>query len=366
MKKVFKDKSLVTVFSNLNYDYEDMYQLMKDTARGVQEVSNKEANEVIREMMFSVLELDPADANNIKKYNRAFKRNGTRFYEVIADVVEDALIEGWSEDPFFMQFVETKNLSDGDKNLFITEQEVTLAVAKVSNGQHEVMLQKLGEKESYSVPTERFGVAVGTDIRLYLTGRVDFTKLINALYKAFDKQLKDLVYQEVMNIGTKLPANSMFNIAIALDAANKETFDQLISDVSSANDNSEVVLMGTDVALKKVGKLTDIDWVSNNMKDKMHETGRLGFYEGTALVSIPQRLARKGGTLERMIANDQILVLPATMDKFIKHVIVGDADIVEVNEIGERNDDMKTFEYQMTMGIGTQVGKYFGNVKITA
>ncbi len=366
MRKVFKDKSLVTVFSKLDYDYEDMYQLMKDTARGVQEVSNKEANEAIREMMFSVLELDPADINNIKKYNRAFKRNGTRFYEVIADVVEDALIEGWSTDPFFMQFVETRNLADGDKNLFITEQEVTLSVCKVANGQHEVMLQKLGEKESFSVPTERFGVSVGTDIRLYLTGRVDFTKLINALYKAFDKNLKDLIYQEIMSVGSRLPANSMFNKAIPLDATHKEEFDMLLSDVSSANDNVEVVIMGTAVALKKVGKMTDIDWVSNNMKDKVHETGRLGYYEGTSLIEIPQRLVRKGGTLERLISDKQLLVFPATMDKFIKHVIIGDADIVEVNDIGERNDDMKTFEYQMSMGVGTQVGKYFGNVEITA
>lgn len=364
-KKIFSDETLNATFEALNYDYDDMKELMVDTARGTQEVSKKEAEEAIRDMMFSVLELDPKNLENKKLFKRAMKKNKQRVFEVIEDVVEDMLVHGWSTDPFFMQYVETKNLADGDKNEFWTEEEVNLAVATVSGDHHDIMVQRLGEGQSYSVKENTYGAAVGTDIRLFLAGRRDWSTLVNAIYKAFDKKIKDTVYKEVMGVGEKLPVSSMFNKAIPLDADHKAEFDQLLEDVSAANDNAEVVVMGTSTALKKVGKLTDIDWVSGNMKNELHETGRLGFYEGTGLVEIPQRLAKKGGTLERMIATDQLLVFPVAMDKFIKMVNVGDAEIIEITEQGARMDDSMKFEYQASYGVGAQVGKYFGAVKIT-
>lgn len=366
MRKVFNDESLNVVFETLDYSYDDMKDLMVDTAMGVQEVSKKEAEEEIRNMMFSVLELKPSELENQKLFKRAMKKNKQRMFEVIEDVVDDMLAHGWSDDPFFMQYVEMKNLADGDRNEFWTEEEVTLAVADVSGSHHDVMIQRLGEGQSYSVKTSSYAAAVGTDIRLFLAGRKDWSELVNAIYKAFDKKIKDTVYSEVMNVGAKLPVASMFNKAIPLDEAHKEEFDQLLSDVSAANDNCEVIIMGTAVAIKKLGKLTDIEWVSDNMKDKLHETGKLGFYEGTSLVEIPQRLAKKGGTLEHMIDTDKLFVFPVSMDKFVKMVNVGDAEILEITEKGARMDDSMKFEYQQSFGIGTQIGKYFGAVKITA
>lgn len=226
------------------------------------------------------------------------------------------------------------------------------------------MIQRLGEGQSYSVKTSVYGAAVGTDIRLFLAGRRDWSELVNSIYKGFDKKIKDTVYTEVMNVGAKLPVASMFNKAMPLDADHKEEFDQLLSDVSAANDNCEVVIMGTLVALKKLGKMTDIEWVSDNMKDTMHENGRLGMYEGTPFVEIPQRLVKKGATLERMIDTNKLFVFPVSMDKFVKMVNVGDAEILEITEKGARMDDSMKFEYQQRFGVGTQVGKYFGAVEI--
>lgn len=364
-KKIFSNEHLNDVF--VKYTYEQMKEVMEDTARGTfrEGVTKNEAEEKIREMVLNVFELKPEDLTNRKKYRRALKKNKDAFFEVIEDVVEDMLTQGWENEPFFMRFVETRNLADGDKNQFWTEEEITLAVSKVSGDHHDIILQRLGEGESYEVRTNRYGAAVGTDIRLFLTGRRDWSALIAAIYKAFDKKIKDTVYAEVMNVGEKLPVASMFNKAIPIDDAHKSDFDDLISDVSAANDNCDVIVMGTKTALKKIGKLTDIEWVSEGMKDKMHETGALGYYEGTALVEIPQRLIKKGATLERMIDSTKLLVLPVSMDRFVKLVNVGDPEIIEVTEKGETMDDTMKFEYQQTFGVGTQVGKYFGAVKIT-
>ena len=67
-KKVFENESLNATFELLNYEFEDMKELMADTARGTQEVSKKEAEAAIRNMMFAVLELDPSNLDNKKLY----------------------------------------------------------------------------------------------------------------------------------------------------------------------------------------------------------------------------------------------------------------------------------------------------------
>lgn len=364
MKK-FMNKNLNLIFENLDYEFEDMKALMEDTARGVQEVSKNEAENKIREMLFTILELEPENVKNEKLLKRAMKKHRSDIFEIIEDVVEDMLIQGWQENEFFEQFVETKNIADGDNNEFWSDEDVILAVAQVSGDHHDIILQRLGEGESYSIKTSTYGAAVGTDIRLFLAGRKDWSVLINAIYRAFDKKIKDTMYHEVMSVGAKLPVSSMFNKAIALNSSTKDEVDQLIEDVSTANGGCEVVIMGVSTACKKLGKLTDIAWVSEKMKDEKHETGRIGYYEGTALIEIPQRFRKNGATLERMVAADTLLILPKVENKFVKFVNVGDPSIIEITEQGARMDDTMKFEYQQSFGIGTQVGKYFGCIKIT-
>lgn len=365
-KKVFLDKGINTVFSKMGYDYEDMNALMRDSAmHRLEGVSASEADTKIRELMFNLLELTPETVNNKKMYKRAMARNKDKFFEVIEDTVEDCLVQGWSTDPFFMDYVEVKNMATGDKNEFYSEEETLLTVSRVAGDHHDFSVQRLGEGTSFSVKTATYGAAVGADIKLYLIGRIDFAKMIEAVYKAFDRKIKELLYNELTNIGAKLPVNSTFNKAMALTAANKDTFDTLLADVSAANGGSEVMIVGSTVAVKKLEALDNIDWRSEAAKEERFRTGRLGTFEGHPIVEIPQQLVKKNGTLQRLVADDQLLIIPAAMDRPIKMVYEGDASIVEVMEQAERMDDTMKFEYQITFGVSTLVGKYFGNVKIT-
>lgn len=361
-------KNLTQYFNVENVTEDNIKALLKDAAYNSYQdgVTKEQANETIRTAMLKLFELASEDVNNKKLVKRALKHHKDEFFEVIEDVVDDMLVTGWSNDPFFMQFVDMRNIADGDRNDFYTNEEVMLTVAKVSGDHHNILLQRLGEGQSFTVTTSHYAAAVGTDIRLFLTGRKDWSELVNAVYKAFDKKVKDTVYAEVMNVGDKLPVASMFNKAMAISKETKGQLDELIENVSAANDNSEVVIMGTSSALAKLENLVDVNWISANAKNEKYETGRLGLYQGTSLVEVPQRLARKGSGLERMIDSNKLFVMPVGMDKFVKFVNSGDAEIIEVTEKGARQDDMMTFEYQQSFGVATVVGKYFGAIKITA
>lgn len=220
-------------------------------------------------------------------------------------------------------------------------------------------MQKLGEGEAFSVKTANYAIKVGMDIDVYLLGRKDWSKFVDAVARAFSIQVQNDMFAEVMAAGEKLPTNEQFNKTMELTAANKATFDELISDVSAANGGVDVVVMGTKTALKKLTALADIDWVSNSQKEQVAELGRLGSYEGTALVEIPQRFAINDVT-RKLIPTDKLLIMPNVDNRFVKFVDVGETEIVEVTEKADRKDDFMTYEVQREMGIATILDKYFG------
>jgi len=194
----------------------------------------------------------------------------------------------------------------------------------------------------------------------HLVGRKDWSELIDAVSRAFNVQVQNDMFVEVMAAGEKLPTNEQFNVTRELAAANKDRFDELISDVSSANDGASVVIMGLKTDLKKLSALTDIDWVTEDQKKEVAEMGRLGSYEGTTLVEIPQRFALNDVT-KKLITPGKLLIMPAIEDKFVKLVDEGETEINEVG-VGEkavRMDDTQVYEVQRGFGIITQIGRYF-------
>lgn len=170
-------------------------------------------------------------------------------------------------------------------------------------------------------------------------------------------KIQNEMYAQVMNAGDKLPAQ--FKNTGALSAATKDAFDTLIEDVSIANDNVPVVIMGTKTALKKLTGLADIDWVTEAQKGEVASTGRLGSYEGVTLFEIPQRFALND-TTQKLVDSTKLLIMPQVDNKFVKFVDVGETEIYEVTEKGARMDDTMKYEVQRAMGIATQLGRYHG------
>lgn len=368
MIKVFSTEHLNTVFADAD-KYEGFRNLMFDVAQGKEiyddekKISNSEANDNIRKVVYEILGINENSSKKDRK--RAMKRHGLELFEVIEEVIDLKLASGFRESEFFNNFVEMRNLAEGDRPEFWTDDKTVLAVAKISGSHHDLSIQKLGEGESYTVTTSVYGAKVGTDIDLFLTGRIDWSKLTNKIAEAFAAQIQNTMYAEVMNVGAKLPVPSQFAKSMAISSANKATFDELIDDVSIANDNVPVYILGTKSALRKISALADIDWVTEDQKKDVAAMGRLGSYEGTTLVEIPQRFALND-TSVKLIDSTKLLIMPQVENKFVKFVDVGETEIVEAGmEKGAKMDDIMTYEVQREMGIATQCGRYFGVWTIT-
>lgn len=205
---------------------------------------------------------------------------------------------------------------------------------------------------------------VGKDIDLILLGRVDFTELTDKIAEAFASMIQTTCYEEVYNASSKIPNNSQFVKTGALGAETKEKFDTLLEDVATANE-SEVIIMGTKMALKKLNALADVDWRSNSQKEAVASLGHLGTYEVTDLIEIPQRFARNDVT-KKLIDNKMLLIFAKNQEQFVKFVDKGETEITEAGlNKGDLADDFQTYEVQREMGVATILPRYFGVWKIS-
>ena len=76
-------------------------------------------------------------------------------------------------------------------------------------------------------------------------------------------------------------------------------------------------------------------------------------------MELPQRFATNDIT-KKLLDTKALYFMPQVEDKFIKFVDVGETEIYEVNEKGARMDDTMKYEVQRSMGVATQLGRYFG------
>ena len=355
MKKMnFTNQSTREVFAEKDFD--SFKKLMFQTATDTLEdgVSKKEANDKIREISFAVLGLDENASR--KQIRNAMRRHKIDIYEVTEELIQDLLKTGWGDNPFFREFVEIKNLDDGDTNIFYTPDDVILTVAEVSGNHHDLFRQRLGAGKTFSVKTSWYGVKIYTEYEHFLTGAIDWAAFIQKVYEAFDKKVNDMIYSSLASVASTLTPSGQFNKTGTLD---RDVLLTLIEDVQAAT-GDDVVIMGTKSALGKLDAVGDASWRSNEMKQERYTTGRLGYWEGVRKIEIPQSFA-PGGTTAKQVDPTLLLFMPVSEDnKFIKLFNEGEARVHEDDNPDINMDMTLEFEYQQKLGVGTVVGKKFG------
>lgn len=369
-KKINFSAHVMNVFNEMKTNYEEIKNLMYDLAMGNEiydaeserVVPKNEAEEKLRTVCQKVFGVT-ADSSK-RELKRAYRDHGREFFDIIEEVIDVVISNGFKENEFFENFVDYRNLALGDGYEFYSEEEVILSIAKVGVSHHDYILQRLGKGETFTIPYARYGAAVGADINMYMIGREDWSALTNAIARAFSVKIQQEVYAQLLSAANSIPASirSGFVGTGVLGSATKDAFDAIIANVETANE-STVVILGTKTALKKLNALSDVNWRAESLKEDVSHSGRIGDYEGTTLMEIPQRFTSKTD-LTPLIDNTKLWILPASQtDKFIKVVDVGETEIDEITEKGEEHgrwDDIMKYEVQRSYGISTILGRYFG------
>lgn len=375
MRKLNFSAHVMNVFSEMETNYDEVKNLMFDLAMGNEiydeesgrVVPKQEAEAKLRSICQKVFGVN--ENSSKRELKRAYREHGREFFDIIEEVIDVVISNGFKDNEFFNNFVDYRNIALGDAYEFYMEKDVILSIAKVGVSHHDYILQRLGKGETLTIPYQRYGAAVGADINMYMIGREDWTKLTNAIAKAFVVQIQQEIYAELLSAANKIPAavRSGFVGSGVLSATTKDAFDAILENVQTANE-SNIVILGTKTALKKLNALSDVNWRAQSLKEDVSHSGRMGDYEGTVLMEIPQRFTSEND-LTPLVDNTKLWILPADQtDKFIKMVDVGETEIDEITEKGEEHgrwDDIMKYEVQRSYGIATQLGRYFGQWTLT-
>ena len=316
------DSTVRSAFNDDATQFAHFQKLLVDAARKeVKEYSYKEANAKIVEKFRSALGIQEGDRP--QQVRRAIRANQNVVFTIIEEVVEEMIITGWMNNPFFMDYVETKNLALGDANDFYVEDDSILSVSKISGNHHNMIRQRLGAGRHFAVTTEWFGLKIYTDFERVLTGAEDWASFVMKVTEAVNRYIYDAVYAALRGAKDSLGANWVKSGAI--EVANKATLVKLCQDISMAT-GSEVTIFGARSALSSLTGMADVNWAPETVKEEYYRNGGvLGNWEGFKVAEIGQGLKRGAGinsaSVEYMLDTDRLYIIPTdVVNKFIKVV----------------------------------------------
>ena len=363
MKALITFNSTVqNAFNNDNETFMEFSQLLVDAARGeVKDYSAKDANKKIVEKFRAALGISENDRPQAVK--RAIRANKDLVFTLIEETIEEMIITGWMENPFFMQFVETKNLALGDENDFYVEDDSILSVSKVSGNHHNMIRQRLGAGRHFSVAGEWFGLKIYSDFERVLTGAEDWARFVSKVAEAINRYLYDALYASLRGAKDSLGANWVKSGA--LEATNKAKLVKLCQDISYAT-GSEVTIFGARTALSSLTGMADVNWAPESVKEEYYRNGGiLGNWEGFAVAEIGQGLKRGAGinseTVEYQLDTDRLYIIPTSVaNKFIKLVNYGETQVSQVTDRDTNRDMSYEYEVLYKMGINVILNTVFG------
>lgn len=350
------------VFAAMETNYDEINNLMQDVALGREiydsksdrKISKAEANAKILDFSRKILGID--DIKNATEVRRAIRDNGRQWFDIIEDTVNVAVAVGLQENDWFNELVERKTIGYHDRQDFYVENDAILSVAKAGTSHHDHVLQRLGVGQTISIPTELHVVKVGADINKYIAGQVDWAKLVDAITTAYIADIQKDVFSQVAVAVNQLPATFKGTGNLV-----KASFDNIIENVSLANNGAEVVLMATRAGVNAINGIQTVQYIADFQKDNHANSGSIGIYEGNRVVVIPNRFT--DNTMTSKIFADQIMIVPVIGDagKFIKYVEEGDIMISEIMDRDSKyTSDLQTYEVQRRYGTGVVLGRKFG------
>jgi len=350
------------VFAESKTTIEEFQTLLTDVAKGDLQagVTKKEADDKICMMFNKLYGFDKKPT--ILEAEKALRINPYIAFEVIEDVVPNLIQSGWDANPFFREYVDVRNLARGDENVFYTEQNVILNVARLNGDHWDMPRQRLGAKERYQVKTQEYGAAVYAEFARLMAGYENWSDLVGTIAKAFTEKINNELYAAFTAAASQLPTQFQATIDTSTAEAGREALMDLIADVERST-GYEPMIVGTRSGLAKLRKLDEINWISNGMKEELYQTGRLGNWYGVDLIELKQ--VNKINTTTKMLDDTKLLVLPRSSEnKFIKLVNEGTALVRQIADNTSNQDMTYDYRYIQRFGIMVVIGLLFGAVTL--
>ena len=294
--------------------------------------------------------------STVEDYILAFRKEDARLgvFAIIEEVLREGIIhESW-KNPFFERFVETRSQARGDKTVFYVEARNEVVVSRISkDGRVALDRQRFDEGAELEVKVATYGIKVYEHIARILLGRADWSKLVARLNEAVEQFIAEKTYETFAKVCNNLP--SQFRHA---GAYNRKQIKKLIANVKRAAGASSVTLFGTDVALEYLEDGMLAEHGTNELKNELVATGRIGTWYGETLVELPNSFKQGSALKENVMQDDVIFVIPNNVIKPVKMIV--EPELMDINESGVRVDDTIEFAVRFSFGCAVVTGCMLG------
>lgn len=267
------------------------------------------SNEVFRK---ALIEANKGSDKITTRGIRDGKYNG--LFAVIEEAITSITVGGIAEDNPLFNYVEFRNLNEGDSAKFIIQDEVVVSVSEVANGVNNLRRQRYLGGEEIEVATRLYGAATYEDVKRLLAGKVTWTDFVDAISKSFKRKLNDSVYAAIAAaIGG---AQGVYKVT---GTFSEDKLNSIIDHVEAENPGKVALIIGATQATRKITNIRGAD--SNSAKEELFKNGVFQSYGRNIIISMAN--THKYGTDEFALATNELYVVAAD-EKFIKVVHEGE------------------------------------------
>ena len=259
--------------------------------------------------------------------------------ERLCNFINKTVIEGLPESCPLFQFVEWRDLKEGDTNVFELRDNGVFIVSDIAQGTQGLRRQRLTGGEEITVKTQLKGIKIYEELRRILAGRVDMNDLIDKVSEAFQKKIREDMYAAVAGAfaGLSIPYSNG-----SAGSFSEDKLTDIIDHVEAAT-GKKAYILGSKQAVRKITGVKGAD--ASSAKEELFSMGYYGHFYTTPIVVMEN--AHKVGSTDFVLGNDLYIV--AGDDKFIKAATEGETLIIPGNAID--NADLSQ-EYLMAMAYG--------------
>lgn len=281
---------------------------------------------------------------------QAYRRNNIVMFEIMEEIVNVTISEDVMSSPFIDAFVEVRNRYLGDNRAFYSEGGL-LAVASFSGNHWDTNRQAIDIGSEFTLQREWVYIHVYEELERFLLGITPLEKILDKVYKSFNKYLADRLYAMFNVISNAVPAE------FSASGNSEEAVGNLVDLVQTAGGYSSITIAGTKGALRKLANIVPDKFFATSQKEAKASTGSIAQWEGNNLMVIPQTL--KSGTFEFALDDSTLFILGGDT-KPICLEFIGDTRS-DMDTTGKKYNDMTVdMQMQTCLGLGLQIPSYFG------
>ena len=280
------------------------------------------------------------------------------FFSLMAINIDSIVGQTLENELDFM--VESQSVGWGDRIIFDIESPYLPTVTKLAKGTT-VMTSDILHTDVLELDTEARGVSIKESGFNILSGRVNWSKRVDAVGKAMLTQMKaDVNTALVGTLGT-LGAN----YKVDGSAFNPQTFLTMVNHVKAGSHTDNASAFGTQIGLSSVmqSQANLLGYMSEAMKEQFNGKGFLGNFMGTDLMQLSQ--AHVPNTDTFALDDKYIYVVPSSDQKIVKLGIEGDALIKSQDNPLDADDLSVTYKFIKQYGIAVVPKGKFGIYRLS-